>query len=676
MSDDHRLSFSIEAEATGTSARAARFTTLHNEVQTPVFMPVATFAALRNQNTVDVEALGFPVLLANTYHLLLRPGTEVFRRIGGIHRFMDWKRSILTDSGGYQIFSLAESRHMTEEGACFRSYLDGRTILLSPERSIDTQIAIGGDIMMALDHCVSSRAEESIVRQAVDVTARWAERSLRERGESPQALFGIVQGGCSEKWRRISAAQITSLPFDGFALGGLAVGETESERKDITEMTAALLPRHYPRYLMGVGTPIDLLEAVKRGMDMFDCIIPTAVGQQGVAYTSHGRMQLRRSVYKVSDRPLDDTCRCLTCRRYTRSYLHHLIKADQYLGASLVGLHNLSFYKQLMDEMRMHILSNDFLSYYLVQREELARIDEEHPVRPPKRKKRKNSLELGAYEIIEQKEEFHSIRHKLSGEVMHSVCEPIEEARALYVGQIDLATILSLEDQGELILWDVGLGAAANAMATILALEEFYSSHEPLRALKLFSFENDLDSLRLAFRHSGRFPYLRHAAPATLLRHGRWVSNRIPCEWVLVEGDFLQKLDSVPCPHYIYYDPFSLNTDVPMWSLATFERIFRHSHPSGTRLFTYSASTRVRCTLLAAGFFVGKGIGTGPKTETTIALSGNSEGHAGVELLGREWFTRFERSGWKADYPGPLEEKLEIERRVRLHRQFHPPATS
>ncbi|PKL15404.1 MAG: tRNA guanosine(34) transglycosylase Tgt, partial [Spirochaetae bacterium HGW-Spirochaetae-5] len=320
----HRLGFTVEAEAENSAARASTFTTLHNTVQTPVFMPVATLAVLRSQDTTAVEDLGFPVLLANTYHLLLRPGTDVFQKFGGIHKFMNWKRSILTDSGGFQVFSLSKDVKITEDGAVFRSYHDGRKILLSPETSIGTQKIINSDIMMAMDQCIPSTSELSLCRDAADITARWAERSIAARGDSHQSIFGIVQGACFPELRKMSAKQITSLPFDGFAIGGLAVGETEDERKDMTEFTASLLPRNYPRYLMGVGTPIDLLEGVHRGVDMFDCILPTAMAQQGVAYTSHGRMELRRGIYKFQDRPLDENCSCPACSRYSRAYLHHL----------------------------------------------------------------------------------------------------------------------------------------------------------------------------------------------------------------------------------------------------------------------------------------------------------------------------------------------------------------
>src|SRR4051812_38916370 len=283
-----RLNFQIDAEADGTKARAATFHTLHNEVKSPLFMPVGTQATVKGQLTQALEDAGSQILLANTYHLLLRPGPEVFRRLGGIHGFMSWKNSVLTDSGGFQIFSLPHSREMTEQGATFRSYLDGRAIQLSPELSIETQKAIGSDIMMVLDQCIPSTGDEATAREALGITHRWAARSLAARGDSTQALFAIVQGALYPDLRRESAATLTEMPFDGFAIGGLAVGEGRSEREDTCELTAQLLPQDRPRYLMGVGTPLDILEAVHRGVDMFDCIIPTQVAQRGGAFTSRG----------------------------------------------------------------------------------------------------------------------------------------------------------------------------------------------------------------------------------------------------------------------------------------------------------------------------------------------------------------------------------------------------
>ena len=284
-----RLNFTLEQESRGSKARAAVFETLHGEVKTPIFMPVGTQGTVKAQTIDSLKTAGARVLLANTYHLLLRPGMEVFKRFGGIHRFINWDGPVLTDSGGFQIFSLPDSRKMNEEGARFQSYVDGKSYLLSPESSIDMQKAIGGDIMMALDQCIPSTAPYEQAETAMDLTHRWAERSLRARGDSLQALFGIVQGACHRELRKKSAAFLRELPFDGLAIGGLAVGETHHERYELTGLVAEHLPTNLPRYLMGVGTPIDILEAVHRGVDMFDCIIPSQLAQRGVAFTSHGQ---------------------------------------------------------------------------------------------------------------------------------------------------------------------------------------------------------------------------------------------------------------------------------------------------------------------------------------------------------------------------------------------------
>ena len=323
-------------------------------------MPVGTQATVKAQTVESLKATGARVLLANTYHLLLRPGLEVFKRFGGIHRFMNWDGPVLTDSGGYQIFSLAHSRVMNEEGARFQSYVDGQAHLLSPESSIAMQQAIGGDIMMALDQCIPSTAPYAQAEAAMHLTHRWAERSLRARGDLGQALFGIVQGACHPDLRKKSAAFLSEQSFDGLAIGGLAVGETHLERYEMTALVTEHLPRHLPRYLMGVGTPIDILECVHRGVDMFDCIIPSQLAQRGVVFTSHGKLKLRRSVYKLREEPLDADCGCQTCSHYSRAYLHHLVKSDEVLGWHLLGLHNMTFYHRLLREMRESILRDEF----------------------------------------------------------------------------------------------------------------------------------------------------------------------------------------------------------------------------------------------------------------------------------------------------------------------------
>lgn len=382
-----RLQFQLEATAPGSKARAARFRTLHNEVLTPVFMPVGTQATVKAQTRETLLETHAQVLLANTYHLLLRPGPEVFQKMGGIHKFMKWDRSVLTDSGGFQIFSLPHSRRISEEGASFKSYVDGRLILLSPEASIGMQRAIGSDIMMVLDQCVPSTCEKSLAEEAMNLTHRWAKRSFTARGDSPQSLFGIVQGACFPDLRKVSADQITQIDFDGYAIGGLAVGESKQIREDFVELSADLLPTNRPRYLMGVGTPIDLLEAVHRGVDMFDCILPTSLAQRGVAFTSQGKLQLRRGVYQFSDKALDANCTCRTCATYSRAYLHHLVKTEEILGWHLIGIHNLWFYQKLMSTMRERILAGTFLEFYHSQREALQQADPENPVKKPKNQK-------------------------------------------------------------------------------------------------------------------------------------------------------------------------------------------------------------------------------------------------------------------------------------------------
>lgn len=387
MSDKERLPCILEATDPWSHARALSLSTLHGTVETPIFMPVATQAALRHVDLNVAKDLDYQVLLANTYHLLLRPGAEVLSKVGGLHPFMQWERAVLTDSGGYQIFSLSKQLSLSEEGATFRSYTDGKRIALTPELSIEMQGIIGSDIMMVLDHCVSSTSDEVTTRGALELTTRWAKRSLLARGDSMQALFGIVQGGCFQQLRRESAEQITEMPFDGFALGGLAVGESKTEREDTTEFAAQLLPSAKPRYLMGVGTPIDLLEAVRRGIDMFDCILPTALASQGVCFTSHGKIDLRRGIYKLQEMPLDALCPCSTCLRFSRAYLHHLIKSKESVAGQLLSIHNLTFYRRLMHRMRAAILTGQFRALYESEVNALSSNDLDNPTSPPQRKR-------------------------------------------------------------------------------------------------------------------------------------------------------------------------------------------------------------------------------------------------------------------------------------------------
>ncbi|MEO8440232.1 MAG: tRNA guanosine(34) transglycosylase Tgt [Spartobacteria bacterium] len=668
-----RLNFRVDAEAPGSRARAATFRTLHNEVKTPLFMPVGTKATVKAQLPRTLEEAGTQILLANTYHLLLRPGPEVFRRTGGIHGFMSWDRAVLTDSGGFQIFSLPHACAMSEEGAVFQSYLDGRTILLSPEVSVETQIAIGSDIMMALDQCIASTADEAAARAALGVTHRWAARSLAARGDSPQSIFGIVQGALFPELRRESAATLGEMPFDGFAIGGLAVGEGRSEREDICEFTAQLLPPDKPRYLMGVGTPLDILEAVHRGIDMFDCIMPTQLAQRGAVFTSRGFLQMRRGVYKFSDDKLDPECHCPTCARYSRAYLHHLTKASETLGWQLLGKHNIHFYHQLMRDIRASILAGRFTEFYREKRLILQESDREYPVQHPKPGRRK-VMSLGKYEVHIAQEGFASIRQVTSGEIMHMRTPPMEEARSLYVEQSQLAARLCLETTEPLVIWDVGLGAAANAMAAVECYEAQASLGE-VRPLRLVSFENDLDSLRLALRHQDKFPYLRHAGPVRLVEHGEWQSKRFAgLHWQLVTGDFLETLARAPlAPDLIFYDMFSSKTHREQWTIELFHQLFAACRGRSAELFTYSHSTAVRAALLAAGFFVAKGRPAGAKEETTIALTpaalGSHFSHH-YELLASEWIGRWNRS--QAKFPAEIraDDRPAFEEQIRGHEQF------
>jgi queuine tRNA-ribosyltransferase len=366
------LTFTLEARDQLSQARSGTLRTSRGEIPTPAFMPVGTRATVTGLDPEDLRRLSPPILLANTYHLMLRPGAELFRRVGGIHTFMGWPGPVLTDSGGYQIFSLPGDRTLTEEGARFLSYIDGRPHLLSPERSIEVQSAIGSDIMMVLDECLPSTADPASIRAALERTHRWALRSLRAPRREGAALFAIVQGGLDLEMRRQSADFLTAHPFDGFAIGGLAVGDTRAQREEVTAFTAALLPVDRPRYMMGVGTPPDLLAAIGLGVDMFDCVLPTHLAWQGTAFTATGRVRISRGAYRTDDGPLDATCTCSTCRGFSRAYLHHLVKCSEPLGPRLLSIHNLHHYLTLMREARAAIQAGDYARF---ARQKLTEID-------------------------------------------------------------------------------------------------------------------------------------------------------------------------------------------------------------------------------------------------------------------------------------------------------------
>ena len=670
-----RLNFKLEKTARGSKARATRFQTLHCEVQTPIFMPVGTQATVKSMNMERMKEVGSNVLLANTYHLLLRPGPEVFRKFGGIHNFINWDRPVLTDSGGFQIFSLPEERKMNEDGARFKSYVDGTSHLLSPESSIGMQKDIGSDIMMVLDQCIPSTAPHDQTEAAMHLTHRWAERSLRARGDSPQALFGIVQGACHQDLRIKSAEFLREFPFDGLAIGGLAVGETHEERYRFTDLATDHMPTDRPRYLMGVGTPIDILEAVHRGVDMFDCIIPSQLAQRGVAFTSQRKIRLRRGAYKLAEEPLDASCSCHTCQNYSRAYLHHLVKSDENLGWQLLSIHNFTFYHRLMAEIREHILADTFAEYYEHKRHNLVGDDEDNPVTPPKRNAVRGPIRLGDYEIHPAPQGFSSIKQMSSGEVMHSVNAPEEEANRLYVEQSALASRLMEDTDRELVIWDVGLGAASNAMAALHCFEKVHAERPEtkLRPVRLVSFECDLDPLKLAAGHAAYFPHLRHSAPHQLLKHNSWNHESGLFHWELHPGDFLEKFAATAVPNIIYYDPFSQKTDSPLWTADTFRQIAKHIGDHSAELYTYSAATSVRVTLLEVRFYVAEGVGSGPKATTTVAFThpdGIKQHPAPPELLGADWLGRWSRSS--SQYPVGLPESSEesFGHLIRNHPQF------
>lgn len=354
-------------------AKRAEFETVHGTIQTPVFMNVGTAAAIKGAvATEDLERIGTQVELSNTYHLHVRPGDEVVKKLGGLHRFMVWDKPILTDSGGFQVFSLATLRKIKEEGVYFNSHVDGRKIFMGPEESMQIQSNLASTIAMAFDECPSSVADRTYVQNSVDRTTRWLARckmkmaELNQREDTinrSQMLFGINQGAIYPDIRICHAKQISEMELDGYAVGGLAVGETHEEMYYILEETVPFLPQDKPTYLMGVGTPANILEGVERGVDFFDCVYPSRNGRHGHVYTNHGRLNLLNARYELDDRPIEDGCGCPACRRYSRAYIRHLLKAKEMLGMRLCVLHNLYFYNTMMAEIRAALDEGRFASY-------------------------------------------------------------------------------------------------------------------------------------------------------------------------------------------------------------------------------------------------------------------------------------------------------------------------
>jgi queuine tRNA-ribosyltransferase len=355
----------FELLATDGAARRGRLTTAHGVIETPVFMPVGTQATVKGLTPDDLEGAGARIVLGNTYHLLLRPGHELIRELGGLHRFMGWPGAILTDSGGFQVWSLAKLRRLTDEGVEFRAPLDGATRFLSPESVIEIQRALGSDIAMVLDECLAYPATPETTERSLALTLRWAERcrAAHARTDGAQALFGIVQGGTEPGLRLRAAAETVALGFDGYAIGGMAVGEPKPQMYALTELVAGALPVDRPRYLMGVGKPEDLVECVARGVDMFDCVMPTRNARNGQAFTSEGAVTIKQARWTREAAPLDAACSCYTCRRFSRAYLRHLFVAEELLAYRLLTLHNVHFYLGLMQAMREAIAARAFEAF-------------------------------------------------------------------------------------------------------------------------------------------------------------------------------------------------------------------------------------------------------------------------------------------------------------------------
>jgi len=344
-------------------ARRGTLTLAHGVVETPVFMPVGTYGAVKSVTPDEVKALGARIILGNTFHLWLRPGMEVISAFCGLHGFNGWDGPILTDSGGFQVYSLTHLRKISEEGVKFASPLDGARLMLTPETSMEIQRALNSDIVMIFDECTPYPADWRTAKESMELSLRWAARSKAAHAGNPNALFGIVQGGMFEDLRDRSLAGLTSIGFDGFAIGGLSVGEPKADMRRILAHTAPRLPEDRPRYLMGVGTPEDIVESVSQGIDMFDCVMPTRNARHGVLFTRHGDLRIKNARHRTDTGPIDPSCDCYTCQRFSRAYLHHLFRAGESLGGRLNTIHNLHYYQTLMRELRAAIEAGDLASF-------------------------------------------------------------------------------------------------------------------------------------------------------------------------------------------------------------------------------------------------------------------------------------------------------------------------
>ncbi len=357
------MSLDFQRLANDGRARRARLSLPRGHIETPAFMPVGTYGTVKGMTPEELRAIGAEIILGNTFHLMLRPGTAIIEQLGGLHRFMHWDGPILTDSGGFQVFSLGELRKISEQGVHFRSPVDGRPVFLGPEASMAVQRALGADIVMIFDECTPYPASDDEVRRSMELSLRWAARCKLAHGDNPAALFGIVQGGMSPALRSASLAGLLEIGFDGYAVGGLSVGEPPAERLRVLDHLAGELPEEHPRYLMGVGKPSDIVEAVARGIDLFDCVMPTRNARNGHLFVRGGVLRIRNACHKNDDSPLDARCGCYTCQHYSRAYLHHLERCNEILGARLNTIHNLAFYQDLMRALRAAIAEGRFEAF-------------------------------------------------------------------------------------------------------------------------------------------------------------------------------------------------------------------------------------------------------------------------------------------------------------------------
>ena len=347
------------------NARRGKLITSHGEINTPAFMPVGTAATVKGVFTKDLIETGSEILLGNTYHLMLRPGSELIKEFGGLHKFMNWDKPILTDSGGYQVFSLSKLRKISEEGVKFSSHIDGKEVMLTPESSMEIQTNLNSDIVMIMDECPKKTEDYNVIKKSMDLSLYWAERSKVAFGNNPhKALFGIVQGGLFNDLRLKSLKELTKIGFDGYAIGGLAVGDSQKEMFKVLDYLKNYMPINKPRYLMGVGTPSDILGSVMRGVDMFDCVLPTRAGRTGLAFTWNGRVNIRNAKYKKDNKPLDESVKIFDLNKYSKNYINHLFNTNEMLGSMILTLNNINFYQELMSEIRENIKSGTFTKFY------------------------------------------------------------------------------------------------------------------------------------------------------------------------------------------------------------------------------------------------------------------------------------------------------------------------